>query len=425
MKRNHIVLGLIFLTFFVISFLTNIIGPLVPDIIRSFSLDLTTVAMLPFAFFIAYGVMSIPSGILVEKYGEKAITAVAFMISFLGALIFVLFPGYFSYMFSLFFIGVGMAMLQVAINPLLRVAGGEAHFAFNSVLGQFFFGLASFLSPLVYSYLVLNIGQPTTEKGAVITLFESIVPPALPWISLYWIFAVISVLMVAVIALIKIPKVELQSGEKVGGLKTNMELIKNPRIMLYFLAIFCYVGLEQGVANWMSEFLYTYHQIDPKVGGASAVSWFWGLLTIGTLFGLVVLKFADSRKVLMAFTSGAIICLGIALFGSAQLSLWAFPMIGFFASVMWSILISLALNSVDKNHGAVSGILVTGICGGAIIPLIIGWIGDSVSLKSGMLFIFLMLTYILAVGIWARPLVKNEVISFRNNKKPKIKAVNV
>jgi hypothetical protein len=61
MKRNHFIVGLILLIFFVISFLTNIIGPLVPDIIDSYDLSLTTVAVLPFAFFIAYGVMSIPS----------------------------------------------------------------------------------------------------------------------------------------------------------------------------------------------------------------------------------------------------------------------------------------------------------------------------------------------------------------------------
>ena len=425
MKRNHLVLGLIFLTFFVISFLTNIIGPLVPDIIRSFSLDLTTVALLPFAFFIAYGVMSIPSGILVEKYGEKKMMVLAFFISFLGGLLFVLSPGYFTYMLSLFFIGAGMAMLQVAINPLLRVAGGEKHFAFNSVLGQFFFGLASFLSPLVYSYLVLNIGKPSGGGNGIIRLFESIVPAELPWISLYWIFAIISLLMVLVIYFIKIPKVELKSDEKVGGRETNLELIKNRTVLLYFFAIFCYVGLEQGVANWMSEFLFTYHGIDPKVGGASAVSWFWGLLTVGTLLGLVLLKFIDSRKVLLAFTACAMVCLVAALFGSATVSLWAFPMIGFFASVMWSILISLALNSMEKHHGAVSGILVSGICGGAIIPLVVGWIGDTLDLKSGMLFIFLMLAYILSVSIWARPLVKNEVISLKRRRKSTIEVADV
>ncbi len=424
MKRNLFILGLIMLTFFVISFLTNIIGPLVPDIIKSFSLSLSTVALLPFAFFIAYGVMSIPSGIMVEKYGEKRVMAAAFFISFVGALIFVLIPAYFTYMFSLFFIGVGMAMLQVAINPLLRVAGGEEKFAFNSVLGQFFFGLASFFSPLVYSYLVSNIGEASGNKSVIISFFESIVPARLPWISLYWIFAITSLVMVLVISLIKIPKVELKVDEKVGGLALNIELLKKPLVILYFLSIFFYVGLEQGVANWMSEFLNKYHNVDPRTTGANAVSWFWGLLTVGTLLGLLLLKFIDSRKVLIAFSFGAIISLAAALFGSLQMALWAFPMVGFFLSVMWSILISLALNSMAHHHGALSGIFVTGICGGAVIPLVIGWVGDITNLRTGMTLLFLMLIYIVVLGFWAKPLVTNEVISLSKNRKLKTALVH-
>ncbi|NBS20095.1 MAG: MFS transporter, partial [Flavobacteriia bacterium] len=157
MKRSYGLVALILLTFFVISFLTNIIGPLVPQIIEDFDLSLTLVALLPFAFFIAYGVMSIPSGMLIEILGEKKVMILAFLVAFGGALLFGLFPSYLVAVGSLFLIGSGMAMLQVVINPLLRAAGGEEHFAFNSVIGQLFFGLASFLSPLVYSYLVLNI----------------------------------------------------------------------------------------------------------------------------------------------------------------------------------------------------------------------------------------------------------------------------
>ena len=73
MTRNYFMVGLILLTFFVISFLTNIIGPLVPEIIEDFELSLTLVALLPFAFFIAYGVMSIPAGMLIERFAEKKV----------------------------------------------------------------------------------------------------------------------------------------------------------------------------------------------------------------------------------------------------------------------------------------------------------------------------------------------------------------
>jgi fucose permease len=412
MKRNFFIIGLILLTFFVISFLTNIIGPLVPDIIESFDLSLTTVALLPFAFFIAYGVMSIPAGILVEKHGEKKVMVVAFLISSLGAGLFAGSPSYAMYIVSLFLIGTGMAMLQVAINPLLRVAGGEEHFAFNSVIGQLFFGLASFLSPLVYSYLVLNVGAEDGASNFLIDTLSGIVPEGLPWISLYWVFAIVSLLMVLIIGLTNMPVVKRKEDEMVGALQTHLDLLKDPMVILYFLGIFAYVGSEQGVANWISEFLQTYHAVDPQTTGANTVALFWGLMTAGTVLGLVLLKFVDSRKVIIGFTLAAMISLTFALFGSKAIALIAFPMVGFFASVMWSIIISLALNSVTKNHGSLSGVLVTGIAGGAIIPLIVGWLGDAFGLQMGMLFLYLTFGYILSIGFWSKPLINNEVIGF-------------
>jgi fucose permease len=413
MKRSYFIIGLILLTFFVISFLTNIIGPLVPDIIDSFNLSLTLVALLPFAFFIAYGVMSIPSGILVEKYGEKRIMVAAFLVSFLGASLFAWKPSYSLFIVSLFLIGTGMAMLQVAINPLLRVAGGEEHFAFNSVLAQLFFGLASFLSPLVYSYLVLNLASGSGDGNFVLDLFSGIVPRDLPWISLYWVFALVSLVMVFVIGLVKFPMVVLKEDEKVGALDTHVSLLKKPMVILYFLAVFAYVGTEQGVANWISQFLHTYHGVDPQTVGARTVSLFWGLMTAGTVLGLVLLKFVDSRKVLVGFTTAAMIMLLVSLTTSTSIALISFPLVGFFASVMWSIIISLALNSVDSHHGSFSGILVTGIAGGAIIPLIVGWLGDGFGLKAGMFFLFITLAYILSIGFWSKPLINNETIGMK------------
>jgi FHS family L-fucose permease-like MFS transporter len=416
MKRNLYIVGLILLTFFVISFLSNIIGPMVPDIIESFDLSLTLVALLPFAFFIAYGIMSIPSGILVERYGEKKVMIWAFIIASFGAFLFALVPNYIIYIISLFLIGSSMAMLQVAINPLLRVAGGEEHFAFNSVLAQLFFGLASFISPLVYSYLVLNLTGKSTASNFILDALEKIVPGNLPWISLYWLFAVISLVMLLIIRFSRFPGVERKEDEQVGALQTHIDLLKNPIVVLYFLGIFAYVGTEQGVANWISEFLDTYHGIDPQTTGARAVSLFWGLMTAGTMLGLVLLKFFDSRKILIWFTVAALGSLTLALFTDSEIAIIAFPAVGFCASVMWSIILALALNSVTSHHGSFSGILVTGIAGGAIVPLIIGGLGDLLGLKSGMLFLYITLGYILSIGFWSKPLINNETISLKRKR---------
>jgi fucose permease len=413
-KRNYFIVLLIFFVFFVISFLTNILGPLIPDIIKGFNLSLTLAGFLPFSFFIAYGVMSIPSGMLVERYGEKPVMVGAFALAFLGALLFALFPTYLVAMSSLFMIGVGMAMLQVAINPLLRVAGGEEHFAFNSVLAQLVFGSASFMSPFLYSYLVRNLQSDPQGQPWFIGLLRHLVPANLPWVSLYWVFALVTLFMVIILYLVRLPRVELQEDEKAGAWQTHKELFKNKTVILFFIGIFAYVGTEQGVANWISKFLQTYHGLDPQTVGAHTVSYFWGLLTVGCLLGLLLLKLFDSRYVLITFAAAAIVALSFALFGSAQIAIYAFPAVGFFASVMWSIIFSLALNSLEKHHGSFSGILCTAIIGGAVVPVIIGWLGDHFGLRTGMMFLYLTLGYIFSIGFWARPLITNE--TFRSKK---------
>ncbi len=407
-KRSIYIVALIMLTFFVISFLTNIIGPLVPDIIQGFHLSLTLVALLPFAFFIAYGVMSIPSGMLIERYKEKKIMIAAFLVAFIGAFLLALFPNYLTAVISLFLIGCGMAMLQVVINPLLRSSGGEEHYAFNSVLAQLIFGLASFVSPLVYSGLVLHLHGE--GQGGLLRALAAVVPAGLPWISQYWLFAEVCLAMVLVIALSRFPPVELSAEEKAGVWQTHLDLLKKPLVLLYFFGIFCYVGTEQGVANWISQFLSVYHGYDPQTVGARAVAYFWGLMTAGGVLGLLLLKVMDRRRVLVGFTVLAILSLGLALFGGGPVARVAFPMVGFFASVMYPVIFSLALNSVKEHHGSFSGILVTGIVGGAVVPLIIGWLGDHFGLRAGLLFLFLTMGYILSVGFWADPIIRNKTI---------------
>ena len=164
MKRNYGIVALIMLFWFVISFITNILGPLIPDIISNFDLkQLSLAGYIPMSFFLAYAVMSIPAGILIEKYSEKTVLLMGFSMPFIGSLIFVLMPSYPVLLASSFIIGLGMAMLQTVINPLTRVAGGEENFAFFSVMGQLVFGFASFVSPFIYSYLVSELTSINTH----------------------------------------------------------------------------------------------------------------------------------------------------------------------------------------------------------------------------------------------------------------------
>lgn len=413
MARNRYMVTIVFLTFFVMSLLTNILGPIVPDIISSFKVSLAAAALLPFSFFIAYGVMSIPAGFLVERFTEKPVMMAAFLAGTAGSLSFAFHPSYRVAIVSLFIMGSGMATLQTAINPLLRVAGGEEHFAFNSAFAQLIFGIASFISPYIYSYLVTNLESSDASANALLSILARLTPPALPWASMYWIFAVFTLLMIAVLAFSRFPRVHRTADESAGSIAMYSTLFRKPMVWAFFVAVFAYVGSEQGSADWMSKFLSTYHGYDPHTAGAMAVSWFWGLLTTGCFIGMGLLKLFDSRYVLIGTCIGALLCLTVALFGPAKISYLAFPAIGLFASVMWPILVSLGLNSVSEHHGSFAGILSTGIMGGAVVPVVIGKIADHFGLRSGMGFLYLTFSCVLIVGFWAKPIISNATIGSR------------
>src|ERR1035437_7740740 len=407
MKRSKYMVGLVFATFFVISFLTNILGPIIPDIIQGFHVSLAAAALLPFSFFIAYGVLSVPAGFLVDVWGEKWVMLISFAVALTGALSFALLPVYQVSLVSLFLIGGSMAALQVAINPLLRVAGGEEHFAFNSAFAQLIFGVASFISPQVYSYVVRNLEQ-APGKNMLLSTLATLVPETMRWISMYWIFAIVIAAMILLLAFSRFPQVKRKDDEAAGTASMYRYLLKKPVVWLYFFSIFFYVGSEQGTANWMSEFLWKYHGLDPQTTGASAVGWFWGLMTVGCFAGMVLLKLFDSRRVLGAFGIGALACLTMALFGPTAIARVAFPCVGLFASVMWPIIISLALNTVLEYQGALAGIMCSGIMGRAIMPLIEGRIADSLGLRTGMCMLYVTFGWVFAVSLWAKPLITNQ-----------------
>ena len=112
----------------------------------------------------------------------------------------------------------------------------------------------------------------------------------------------------------------------------------------------------------------------------------------------------------MVSTVGAMVALVASVFGNAGIVLIGFPLIGFFISVMFSIIISLGMNSIDSHHGAMAGILCSGIVGGAVGPLLMGWLGDIIGLRMAMLGGLVTLGYIMSIAFWANPLVTNSTV---------------
>ena len=343
MKINFNIQLVIFVmvVFFVISFITNIIGPLIPQFIKTYNLSLVLASFLPLSFFFSYGVFSIPAGIYLERYGGKTIMVFAFLISSVGAGLIIAFPGYMSFIISFFLIGTGMAILQVAINPLLRnVVSGE-NFAFFSIIGQLAFGSASFLSPIFYKFLL-------EENNPLGTIYFN----DSPWIWIYVLFILAAIILLFFLYLLKIPKNDLDSEH--FDIKIFFNFLKSRNAYFYFFGIFCYVGVEQGINNWSSEFLFQYHSLDPEVIGVEVISSFWGNLTIGTIISLFLVKIIDEKKLLNLYALSSSLLVLLAIHGDSGISVLSFKFLGFSISGVWSVMISLGLNSVPKNHSIFS-----------------------------------------------------------------------
>jgi MFS transporter, FHS family, L-fucose permease len=395
-QKNFRTVVYIMAVFFLISFVTNIIGPLIPIIIKWYRINYALAGFLPFSFFLAYGIISIPAGVLLERRGQSVTLLGAFGLNVLGCLAIASSASYLAVVAGLFVIGLGMAMLQVVINPLTRSTVGEEHFAFYAVLGQLVFGTASFLSPFALSLLQTH-AQAFARFGP-------------PWVPFYAGAGLVFAGFIALTASMRMPRAKLTEDERMGSLSAYRALLGNTYVLLFFLGIVTYVGTEQGLADWMGQFLLVYHHVPAETTGAYEVSLFWGLMVMGCMLGLVLLRLIDSQLILRVFGFGAVACVLAALLGSKSVSLIAFPLCGFALSVMWSIIFALALNSVAEHHGSFTGILCTGILGGALVPLAIGWLGDRFGLREAMFLILAELAYIISISFWARPITRNETV---------------
>ncbi|SNZ01755.1 MFS transporter [Flagellimonas pacifica] len=411
MKSRIIVLiVLVNLIYFQIGLLYSILSALIPEIISGYNLSYGVAATLPFAFYIAFAFFCIPAGLANEKFTYKSVLLFSFTLALIGALLFGIFPTYGASITSLFIIGGALAIVQVTIVPLLRDICGAENLAFHASLTQLFYGIGAFSSPHIYSYLTTYLQDKTNTKSFVFSHLLELIPANFEWVSAYWLFSLILLTIIIVIVVVKFPKKDKIKNEEIANRSVYLKLLRNKYVILYFIALAAYASCEQGIAVWMSKFFQDIHGFDPLITGASILSWYWILISGGCIVGMLLLKVFDSRKVLGSLAVLAMVSASLGIYKSAGISKIAFPAVGVFLSVMWPIIISLALNSFKKHHEALTGFLYMATVGGAFGPLIMGSLSDAIGIRLSMNYIFLPLIFILGVSFWAKPLVQNKTI---------------
>jgi fucose permease len=394
-ERPSSLLWVFFLAYFTFGMITNVLGVVIPEVIKEYQLSLFAAGILAFAFYLAYGLCSIPTGLLMDRFGAKPLVLLGVVLMGIGCLVVSLARSYALTLAMIFAVGVGVTVLQTAGNPLIRHLDRLENYHRNLTLTIGFCGIGAFLGPFILAFF----------RGT-----------GRSWQTLYVFFAVLSLVLLVPLAFSRFPA---GTAETSGRIRLNQlgKLLLNPIVFFYSLGIFCYVGAEVGTASWIVKFFERVHGVTAEVSHLQAASFFqkvlptlpalivalfWGLQGTGRLLSGAVLNKFGSRRILRAFSFMALVCLLVATLGPRTVTAVGFAACGFFTSVLFTLIFSGTINSFTENLGAISGLLCTACLGGAVLPPLVGLVGDHFGLRAAMMVPALAFAYVFGLAMFGR-----------------------
>lgn len=381
-----------FAAYFTFGIVLNVVGAVMPVLIQQYHLSLFRGGLLAFAFYISFGVCSIPAGLVADRIGSKPVVCSGLLLMTVGCAAIPWADGFAAVTVCAFVIGAGIALLQTAGNPLIELLDKREKYHENLTLTIGFCGMGAFAGPFCLSALRSH-GQP--------------------WQRLYACYAVLCALLLILMILARFPGRATRSARKVRLIEV-LRLLGHPIAITYFLAVFFYVGAEVGTASWIVKFFQEVHGLGEVPNGSAAralvamglptiplltVSLFWGLQGVGRLTSAPLIRRLGARSMLRLYAVCALGSLLLAIVGPVALTVLGFAACGFFTSVLFTLLFSGAINSFRESQGALSGLLITASIGGAVIPPLLGLSADHFGLRWAMIIPVLCFTYVLAVSL--------------------------
>ncbi|CRF50808.1 Homolog of fucose/glucose/galactose permeases [Helicobacter heilmannii] len=371
-KSNTFALAALTALFFAMGFITVLNDVLIPHLKKIFELSHTEAALVQFCFFGAYFITGGLFGKLLEKIGYPAGVVGGFLLSAIGCILF--YPAastasYPIFLGALFILASGVVLLQTAGNPFVTLlAPGKEASALTLV--QAFNSLGTTLGPLFGAYLIASNTQKVIDK---VKEAESVQIP-------YLMIAGALIALAIIVYLLKLPDVR-ERAEQIS--EHNHDGKKSALEYRHFVfgagAIFFYVGGEVAIGSFLVLTMEEIAHIPEKVGSHHLI-YYWGGAMVGRFIGSAIMQKIAPNKCL-AFNAGvSILLLAIALALHNPMSIYFLLAIGLFNSIMFPTIFSLATKGLGKFTSQASGIICMAIVGGAIVPLIQGYIADIHSL---------------------------------------------
>ena len=363
--------------FFAWGFATSLIDPLIAAVRRVFDLSFTEAFLTTFAWFIAYGVASLPAAAILARlgYSRAIIAALATMVA--GCLIVPVstmadwYPGI---LIALFVIASGVTLLQVAANPLVAELGARKSSALRLTLSQAFNSLGTTIGPWLGSHVLLTGG--VFAAGAVVTVStrgESMRSIDFAFLALGGFFALVAAFIFSARKQIN------AAAPATDAAGTNfLTAFRSPWAVFGAVAIFIYVGSEVTIGSLMTNFLASESVLNrPLEEAGKLVALYWGGAMVGRFIGTALLRFIPAGWLLaMCTVLAGVLCFVVIQTGGTTAA-YAALSIGLFNSIMFPTIFTLTLERSSAPTSATSGLLVFGIIGGAILPLLAGHIADA------------------------------------------------
>jgi FHS family L-fucose permease-like MFS transporter len=397
--------------FFIWGFLTCLNDILIPHLKSVFSLSYAEVMLIQFCFFTAYFIVSLPSGKIVEKIGYKKGIIIGLITAGIGCLFFYPAAGLRSYplfLLALFILAAGITLLQVAANPYVVVLGKPETASSRLTLTQAFNSLGTTIAPYFGSLLILSIAVKTTEQinnlnPAQLTAYQLSEANAVqfPYLGL----AAALLIIAGIFALIKLP--EIESGTVVSSDGTGQSYDKLHKsawgykhLLLGAVGIFVYVGAEVSIGSFLVNYFGNKDIVGLPIEQAGKyVSFYWGGAMVGRFIGSAIQRKINPGYFLSfnAIFASILVIISMSTFGS--FAMWSILFVGLFNSIMFPTIFSLALDGLGKHTGQGSGILCMAIVGGAIIPVVQGFIADKIGIHHAFLLPVICYLFIAYYGI--------------------------
>jgi len=394
-KTHWFLLIVTILMYIAFGLVTSVIGVIIDKFQEQYNVSLQIAALLPFAFYLSYGLLSIPFGLAMDRISTRFVLLLGMFLMTGGCFLLYLSDNYIVVIFMIFLIGAGVTAIQTAGNPFIRELDAPARYTANltTIIGIGALGYA--FSPLIVPLIEAN---------------------GLSWNSVYLIFGILNAILFLLLCMAKFPTIRLAEEEKIQS-SVLLHLLKEPVIITYALGIFLYVGAEVGTSSYILLFMEKVHGVGVRESlwnensflstvfpsiSALIVALFWFLQAVGRLIIGLMMKYISAKKIFIFHSAGTVIALLIAIFGSRTVALVAFPLVGYFTAASFTAIFSAAIQSFDKNHGTISGILCTAIVGGAVVGFLVGFFGDLFNMRVAMFINVLAFIYVFVLAVWGK-----------------------